>query len=154
MKRLVFILLLSLSAQFAFAQPGSERFERIHAIKVAYITDKVHLSSEQAAKFWPVYTVYEKELRAIRHQFINKYKDDKRVGNDPHAARAFIEDDLEYQEATLNLRKKYKDEFLKIITPQQLAQLLQAERDFKRMLIQELKSRHGSIEHGDKTELR
>jgi len=152
MKRLVYILLLMLSVHFTYAQPGSERFERIHAIKVAYITDKIHLSTEQSEKFWPVYNAYEKELHGIRHQFFNKYKDDKRVGNDPHAAREFIEDDLEYQEATLNLRKKYRDEFLKVISPQQLAQLLQAERDFKRMLIQELKSRHGS--RGEKSELR
>jgi phosphoribosylamine-glycine ligase len=41
----------------------------------------------------------------------------------------------------LDLRKKYKDEFLKVISPQQLATLIESEKEFKRLLLQQMKDR-------------
>lgn len=142
MKQLVYIITIILATcSYSFAQPR-ERMERIHAIKVGFITDKVHLTSDQAAKFWPVYNRYEDEMRGLRKRFFDKYP--KEQGSaDEEKSRQFIEDNLEYQEAKLNISKKYKAEFLKVISAQQLAGLYEAERDFKRMLIQQLKERRG-----------
>jgi hypothetical protein len=123
----------------SFAQP--QRFERIHALKVGYLTDKLHLSSTQAERFWPVYNKYEKELWDIRRSYRQQMKGD--IANNPEAAREFIDNDLGYQEAVLNLRKKYNNEFLSVLSTQQLADLLQAERDFKKMLIQQLRDKRG-----------
>ena len=41
------------------------------------------------------------------------------------------------------IKKKYKDEFLKVISPEQLADLYRAERGFKEMLLRELGRRQG-----------
>jgi hypothetical protein len=143
MKRIIYILSLLLLTipGTLLGQPGTgRRAERIHAIKVAYLTDRLSLSSSQAATFWPVYDSYESEIRDARRSFMQKYRKGGASENDADS-RQFIEDNLDFQEQALGINRKYKDQFLKIITPQQLATLYEAERDFKKLLLQQLRQR-------------
>ncbi len=140
MKKIGYIvLILLLTTATAFAQPR-QKFERIHAIKVAYITDKVQLTSEQAAEFWPVYNRFEDELFSTRRKYIKNVDDIETA-----------KDDLELQQEMLDIRKKYQREFLKIISEQQLNELYIAEREFKKMLLQQLKARRDG---GDRRPMR
>ena len=126
------------------AQPDKKEkdWERIKALKVAFITEKINLKADQAEKFWPVYNRYEKERRDIKRGYLANYTKHNPT-SDPHTAHEYIDANIEYQEHVLNLKKKYKDELLKIISAQQLAQLYDAERDFKKMLLKELGDRRG-----------
>ncbi|MBA3828765.1 MAG: hypothetical protein H0X33_07495 [Taibaiella sp.] len=125
----------------AMAHPMRARIERIHAIKVAYITDKLHFTSEQSAKFWPVYGKYEEDIKATRKQFFQKYKNTNPDQADDNTSRQFIEDNLDYQQEVLNTRRRYNDEFQKVLSPQQVADLYKSEREFNLLLIQQLKKR-------------
>lgn len=116
------------------------RGERVHALKVGYITDKVNLTSSQAEKFWPVYNNYENDLRDIRQKYVRQYKS-KTKDFSEEEARKYVEDDLDYQAELIDLKRKYKPEFLKVISAQQLADLYVAEREFRQMLIQKLRQR-------------
>jgi len=142
MKRLLLIILIIAGANSGFAQPQKDRFERIHAAKVSYITDRLNLSSDQAARFWPVYNQYEDAIRSLRKSYFDKYGQGQGKNLSEAESRKYIDDNLNFQEAQLNLKRKYKDEFLKVLTPQQLAQLYQAERDFKGLLLQQLKEKN------------
>ncbi len=124
MKKSVYILLMLLTiATAGYAQDGrAEKLERIHSIKVAFITDKIHLTPEQSVHFWPVYNAYEKELKQVRK------------------SAKMYDDELRYQEDVLSLKKQYKRELLKVISEQQIQALYQAERDFKTMLMDQLKN--------------
>ena len=131
---LILMMVLSIATQ---AQPG-RRMERIHAIKVAYLTDKLQLTSEQSARFWPVYNRFEDD----RRELMFKYRKEKGLTDiSDHDAMRSIDEDIAAQEKMLDLRKKYKDEFLKVISPQQLATLIESEKEFKRLLLQQMKDR-------------
>jgi hypothetical protein len=131
---LILMMVLSIATQ---AQPG-RRMERIHAIKVAYLTDKLQLTSEQSARFWPVYNRFEDD----RRELMFKYRKEKCLTDvSDHDAMRSIDEDIAAQEKMLDLRKKYKDEFLKVISPQQLATLIESEKEFKRLLLQQMKDR-------------
>ncbi len=132
-------LLLLFLSNVAIAQP-ERRFERVHAIKVAYITDKMHLSGEESAKFWPVYNRFDEEKRELRKNFFQKARKAGNLTDDDKAMR-YVDDDLDYQSEELALRRKYKEKFLKVLSPQQLASLYQAEREFKIMLLQQLNNK-------------
>lgn len=138
-KGYLILMLLAFACNIVAAQPR-EKYERVHAIKVGYLTDKLHLTPDQAAKFWPVYNQYEDEQRSLRRKFLMEYKD-KQQGMDREEAMKFVDGNLDYQEAELKLKRKYKEELLKTITAQQLAELYQSERDFKKILIQQLRDR-------------
>jgi len=153
MKRIICIAGLLLFTASLHAQPGKradrrDQFnppngrggERIEAIKVAYLTDRLELSASQAKAFWPVYNEYEQELRTARKAFRQKHRDGSALENDAGANR-FIEDNLDFQEQAIDIRRKYKDLFLKTISAQQLAALYEAERDFKKLLLQQLRGR-------------
>src|SRR5690606_25598231 len=55
-----FIMCLTCSFQL-FAQDSRGRSEQIEAIKVAFITNKLDLTSKEAQRFWPIYNSYQKE---------------------------------------------------------------------------------------------
>jgi hypothetical protein len=130
--------MLVLVATGALAQK-SDRFERIHAAKVAFVTDRLHLSSDQSARFWPVYDRYETELRELRKKFLGMYNDGQKYPEADGESRKLIDDNFDFQEQQLALKRRYKDEFLKILTPTQVASLYIAEREFKRILLDRLK---------------
>jgi hypothetical protein len=47
------------SISFANAQNGNgQRQEKIQALKIAFITQKLKLTPAEAEKFWPVYNQY------------------------------------------------------------------------------------------------
>jgi hypothetical protein len=149
MKKLVQIVLLvviSTGSVFGQQQKGKGRGEakaRIHAAKVAYITDRLQLSEKQMAEFMPVYNNYENELKGIRKSYFKKYKGmDVSQANDA-TAKQYIDDNLDYQQDVITLKRKYNDSFLHVITPQQLSELNKAEREFTQMLKQRLMQRRG-----------
>ena len=137
------ILVLIATLSFGYAQPGRPPMERIHAAKMAYITDRLRLSFEQSGNFVPVYNDYEGELRGLRMSFFKKYKGATRGEMNDNESRQFIDDDLDYQQQVLDLKRRYNDRFLKVISPQQLAELYKAEREFRQMLMKRLDQRHG-----------
>jgi hypothetical protein len=106
------------------AQDGDEtRAEKIEALKIAFITQKLQLTTDEAQKFWPVYNQYENEIRSLQ------------LGNRNGPA-------LENEEKLLNIRKKYKGSFEKVIGPLKLNKLFNAERDFRDILIRRLQNRN------------
>ncbi len=134
------LLLLATSCTAAFAQDDDgQNWEKIKAIKVGYITDHVHLTSEQSAKFWPVYDGYQQERRNKRKEIMGTYMS-AHPGATKSQARAQLDADLDYQAAELELKRKYKDRLLQVISAQQLTQLYEAERDFRKMLLDQLRN--------------
>lgn len=115
--------------------------ERIHAANIAYLTDRLQLTAEQAARFVPVYNEYELEIKAVRRTFLKRYKGVDIDSADEETARRYIDDNLEYQQQTLDIKRRYNDRFLKVLTPQQLSGLPAAEREFRQILMQRMKER-------------
>jgi hypothetical protein len=120
-KYLLIILAIFGSFSFVMAQNGNGR-EKIQALKVAFITQKLHLTPGEAEKFWPVYNQYDSEIMQLRANNRNG-------------------DVLDNEQKLLDIRKKYKSTFEKILGPQRLNDLYNAERDFRNVLIQRLKER-------------
>lgn len=120
MKKFVLILSLIFSSFTVLHAQDDEnsRGEKIEALKIAFITQKLNLSTDEAQKFWPVYNQYEQEIRNIKGGEV--------IAN---------------EERLLNIRKKYKPSFEKILGPQKLNNLFTAERDFRGVLIRRLKNR-------------
>ena len=137
-KKILGIVVCLVLSTSVFAQNRQERHEQIEAIKVAFITNKLDLSSEEAQQFWPVYNNYQKELMEL----MKKRKEDRQKENiDPNER---INADLAYESKMLELKKKYKKLFLKAIPPEKLIRLYQAEREFREHLIKQLNHRRGS----------
>jgi Skp family chaperone for outer membrane proteins len=139
-KILLVILMVFIAATHSFAQPGSG-IARIHAAKIAYITDRVHLSRSQSPIFLPLYNDYEQEVKEIRRSFFKKYSGMNPDNADDATSRKYVDDNLDYQQQIIDLKRKYNERFLKIISPQQLSEMYIAEHEFQQILMQRLKHR-------------
>jgi len=143
MKKLLQALLIILFTSTALWAQQGQGLARIHAAKIAYITDRLQLSTNQSSAFIPVYNEYEQEIRQTRQAFRRKYKDVNPDEASDAVSMQYIDDNLDYQQQVIEIKRRYNDRFLKIISPQQLADLYKAEREFKQMLMQRLKQRNG-----------
>ena len=96
--------------------------KKIQAMEVAYITKELDLTPEEAQKFWPVF---------------NKYRDDvKGVLTDKN-----ISDQLEKQQKVLDLRKKYRTDFTRILTQERANKVFSSEDQFRQMVRREFQKR-------------
>ncbi len=121
--------------------PRREAMERIHAAKMAYITDRLNLTAEQSSGFIPVYRDYEGEMKSSRKLFLQKYKGMDIESADDATSMQYIDDNLDYQQKAIQIKRKYNDLFLKVISAQQVAELNKAEREFKQILMKRMEER-------------
>ncbi|MBR9920073.1 MAG: hypothetical protein GYB31_04480 [Bacteroidetes bacterium] len=121
----------------AIAQP-EDGDERVRAMHVAFITDRLRLSPEESQAFWPVYNEYREKEKTIRES----YRPDANLANlSEQEADALINDQFEKDQELLDLRKAYYKRLLTHVPAKKLAVLQKAEREFKEKLIEEIRRR-------------
>ncbi len=125
------LLLVFAGKQAAFAQ-GS----RVQAVKVSYLSDRLSLTPDQAEKFWPIYNQCSGERRTLRQHYGSS---SVRTAQDPEEAMRQIDENIEYKQQELVLQKRCNEAYLKVLSPQQVASLMTAERDFRAMLLKKIK---------------
>lgn len=130
----VFVMCLGLNLP-SFAQKSWGRSEQIESIKVAFITSKLDLTTDEAQKFWPVYNNYTTEfLELLKKRRAARYHKD----SDPDET---ITADLVYESKMLELKKKYRKLYAKAIPPQKILALYKAESEFREHLYKQLNNR-------------
>lgn len=121
------------------AQRG-ERFERIEAKKVAFITDELDLSVKESQQFWPLYNEHQDKLKGLR----SKYQFDEDIDweslNDSDAA-VLIDNKLSFEEEDLQLKKKYIKDLKSVLPTSKIAKLMHLEAEFKKRLLKMLNRR-------------
>ena len=130
MKKILLILCLgTIGFHLSYAQSspqfrGGEKGSMAESLKIAYITKQLNLNTLDAEKFWPVYNTYIAEIKKARKANIQ------------------IADPLLLEEQILNIRKKYKESFKKILGSDERAnKLFIAENEYGRMVKKEWQSR-------------
>jgi len=103
------------------------------------------MTPQQDEKFWPVYNRYQGELRVLRRYYADQFKKDRSNPRDKAEAIEYVSNNLEYQQKVVEIKKKYANQFKKVISAQQLANFYQAEKDFKRLLLEKLRSDKGGF---------
>ena len=62
MNRLIIVLLIVSFNATSFGQNGKMSFERLKALKMSYVTEKISLSEEEETIFWEIYNEYENKM--------------------------------------------------------------------------------------------
>ena len=141
MKKLMIILFLATLGMNA----QDRKFEEIKAHKIAFITEKVNLTSTQAQKFWPIYNKHEQQMMALRKTQLESLKTLKDENMDELSDKKAKEVLVKYTEIRGELTKKMEQliSLLEgVITPQQTIKLLMAEEGFKKRLLKRFRGRN------------
>jgi hypothetical protein len=133
---IISILILTININATAQGDGSGR---VRALRKEYVKGKLHLTESQAIRFWPIYSRYLDERSVLRKRYRDQFIHNENGNLSNYDAYRKVDDNIEYKELDLQLSKRYKAELLQVISPQQLAELYQAEREFKQMLIERLK---------------
>jgi len=136
----LFLFTQTISAQTTKESKGPVR-EKIKAQRIAFITERLNLSPDEATKFWPVYNQFSGELEEIKKQQnqLRKSTNDKlAVMSDKEIDKA-LEDELLAQQKSIDLQRKYMVELKKTIPTRKVAMLYKAERDFKITLLKRMR---------------
>jgi hypothetical protein len=108
---------------------------RLELIKENYISRRLNLSFNQARAFWPVYKQYVQDQTAIR--IARQQELNRSSANDPNAPSRVLQLETEL----VNTRKQYLEQFQKILPPEKVNQLYQAEREFNDEVLKQLSER-------------
>jgi hypothetical protein len=141
MKIYIIILTLFLSALNCFGQGKKESSEKVKALKVAFLTQELQLTSREAAMFWPLYNEHRDSLDSLRNVGRTAIKKKiKEVGDlnnlEESEAKKFVL-------LRLNLDRKIsieKEAFVPRVSPflpyKKILKLYISEREFAKKLMQ------------------
>lgn len=141
------LLMLSLLATLpAVAQSGAgshqSRMSQLENAKIAYITEKISLTQDQAQRFWPVYNEFTAKRRDL-----NRRMRETRTKDSDALSEAQIKDRLTQaftlRQQEVNLEKEYFDKFQKVLGIRQVSKLYQAERQFTKEVIKRVTDHRG-----------
>jgi len=130
-----------LCGAFLLALPQlTQAQDRIRALKVAFITDKLKLTPEESEKFWPVYNQYEAEQKRIRQ----KYRPDQDLStmSDQDVERAML-DRFEMEEELLKLKRDYFQRMKGFMAVRKIALLQRSEQEFNKELLRRVQEARG-----------
>lgn len=148
-KVIILIVSCSLSIVQLNAQPrqGKKQAgrERIEAQRIAFITDRLHLTPAEAQVFWPVYNEYDAKRQQLSKTFHKAPPGEEKRFEDMSDKEALevVDNQIVEAQKMLDLRKEYHAKFKSVLPPQKVLGLYESEKDFQRQLIDRLRDGNG-----------
>ncbi len=117
--------------------------ERIKTLKVAFITERLSLSSSEAQAFWPIYNAHEENLEGLkrreRREIRSKLVDFESLSE--REAANLLQQSMALEKEKHSLNMQFMDEISQVISAKQAFLLIRAEEDFKKRLLREIQQR-------------
>ena len=133
----IIVIVLILTGIEVFSQPPasfrnnrsgmSSPLKKVEMAKEKYVDRQLDLSDDEAAKFWPVYRQYTQETNKVRRL--------KRQNMLSNRSPDQTEKDIYYEQQLVDIKRRYNQEFLKILPPEKVSKIYRSEREFTDELI-------------------
>ncbi len=131
----IYLLLLFMAASsLAFAQRNGQPVdpERLQAARIAYITTRISLKTEQAEKFWPLFNSFTESRDASMRTMGELSRGVESMSEEE--AKSRIQQKLQIQQKLVQDEKIFVSEAAKVLTYKQLLLLQNIAKDFNRHL--------------------
>lgn len=145
MKKKILLSLLLLFTVLSFGQDYKEKREKIKALKVAYITEQLDLTTDEAQKFWPIYNANDEKQFELRHKkmrsIINKFENGGLEKLSEKEATSLIDQVENIEDELHDYKKKYIKDLKTVISAKKIIKLKKAEDEFNRKLMKQYKGK-------------
>ncbi|MCW3788568.1 hypothetical protein [Plebeiibacterium sediminum] len=153
MNRIIFFILFITISISAIGQQFTkeEKIERLKAQKIAFITDKLDLSTKEAQSFWPIYNEFfrKKEMLSIEKKKLTlelrqnweQYSDDRKT--------ELTDSLILFRLKEAKLEQNYHEKFKQVLSIDKVIQLYNAETQFKNYLLKQIRSQN-TINNSDR----
>ena len=140
------MLILGLSS---FAQGGRSQADRdkIQAARIAFLTNRLDLSVDQAKVFWPIFNEYDGKKSALLREYGQKKRDifehseQKSLSEDD--AKKMLDIYLDQKQAELDLEKIYLKRYDEVLDAKQVWKVITFDSDFRRSLMRKISDEDG-----------
>jgi hypothetical protein len=145
-KIIIYIPIFLFCTLSIFAQKKRESREKIRTLKIAYVTEKLNLTENEAQKFWPIYNTYNKEEYTLRSYYSfslkkaiekNETLDNVSEEDSKKLIALKLSTDMKLYELEKDFVKKIKE----IISYKKIIKLQIAEIEFGRNLMRKYKQK-------------
>ncbi|PKP24688.1 MAG: hypothetical protein CVU03_11425 [Bacteroidetes bacterium HGW-Bacteroidetes-2] len=127
---ILFLFCLTIQAQ-------TDKHEKIKALKIAFITQELNLSSADAEKFWPVYNNFEQRKHDLKRkewdEIKNKMEHVDTMNNED--AKSLLEKMEFYRNEENRLETELIKKLGEQLQPNQIIKLKKAEHDFRTQML-------------------
>lgn len=152
MKKIVYLLTLTAFITGSLTVSGHEYHEKSHkdkwekyrAEKIAFLTDKLQLTPDEAQRFWPVYNELEQkrwEAQKSRRELERKVREAEESLSEKKVI-ALTREFAGSMEKESELYAEYNEKLLKVLPPHKVLMLYKAENEFKMHMIRKFRDRH------------
>jgi hypothetical protein len=120
---ILIILLTQLPLLKAQPSPGNEdKQQRIEALYVAFVTRQLDLTADEAQQFWPIHTKFLKEIKTVKPDM----------------------PELDKQQMVLDIKKRYQNDFSKVIGNKRTEEFFKINAEFKKKLLEKIRNQKGN----------
>lgn len=152
-KTLAFLSLVLMACGTLVAQnnrPGFENYlEKFKSERVAFLTEKLELTVDEAQKFWPLYNEYQDKrdelLKSQRNDSHGKTHQDKSSEELEAMVDQRVEQELKLAEMKLDFHKKVK----KVIPIEKVVKLYRAENEFMNHMLNKIREQRSEPREKD-----
>jgi Spy/CpxP family protein refolding chaperone len=144
MKRLLPILLFLITTSIFAQQNRGDRHKKIKVLKIAFITEKLDLTEDEAQKFWPIYNAFDERTSKIKFQDIRKIRYELRRDIETlseekanNLLNIFIEAENKLHNEKVQLVEKLRN----VISAKKIILLKSAEEDFNKKMLEQYQKR-------------
>jgi hypothetical protein len=144
MKKYLIVLFALLPLLSIAQKPG----EKLEALKIGFLTERLNLTPEEAKVFWPVYNQFQDELEKVRRQrkeALRNAREDFATMSESDLEK-LVDNEIIFRQQELDIIKKFHPQFKQVLPVRKVAMLYKAEEDFKRKVIEWLKEKGGRPE--------
>lgn len=126
---------VNLSAQY---RAGGAR-DRIESQRIAFLTERLNLTPDEATRFWPVYNEYRDGLKAMREDFERP----DILSMSEQDANHLIDQHLQREQQRLDMKRNLFTRLRTVIPARKIIQLQVAEIAFNKELLRRVQDFRG-----------
>jgi hypothetical protein len=111
-----------------------EKRENKEAVKIAFFTSKIQLTSEESQIFWPIVNEMEAELKALKSKNAHgrMMSIDKEEISDKELEE-MMDARMEMGKKQMDIKIKYHEKFKEVLPIKKVAKYYEATREFKKL---------------------
>ena len=143
-KNILVVLFLLFSTTLMYGQRRPDK-GKIKSLKVAYITERLNLTSIEAQAFWPIYNAHEEKMESFRdqerNQIYSKLRDMESLSD--KESEDLFKDLVALENQKHEANQQFLKDIRKVISAKKTFLLLKTENGFKRRLLQQYRKKQG-----------
>jgi hypothetical protein len=129
-------LMLLFAISFAMAQPNEPSRERLKSLKIAFITERLELTSGEAQQFWPLYNAFEEQMLLLGNQERAILRNGQGGNLSESEADTQLKELLGLRAKRCMLEKEFFSDLKGVLPGTKIIRLAGTEEEFKRRLLQ------------------